>query len=113
MKKIEALIKPFMVEAVKDALVELGIEGMTLTEVIGFGATTGTTMQYRGQSRPVTFVARIKLEIVVPGERLARRVIETIEESARSGRPGDGKIFVTEVLEAIRIRTGDWGEAAI
>lgn len=113
MKKIEALIKPFMVERVTDALRELGIEGMTLSEAIGTRHTTGGRQVYRGGSRTMTLVPRVKIEVVVPSERLARLVIESIEEAARTGQSGDGKIFVTEILEAIRIRTGDWGEAAL
>src|SRR4051812_23452951 len=102
-----------MVERVTDALRELGIDGMTLSEVSGTRHTTATRQLYRGGSRPMTLVSCVKLEIVVPSERLARLVIECIEQAARTGQSGDGKIFVTEILEAIRIRTGDWGEAAL
>jgi nitrogen regulatory protein P-II 1 len=112
-KKIEAIIKPFVVERVTDALRELGIEGMTLSEASGTRSSKGSPQVYRGGSRPMTLVSRVKIEVVVPSERLARLVIETIEEAARTGQAGDGKIFVTEILEAIRIRTGDWGEAAL
>jgi nitrogen regulatory protein P-II 1 len=112
-KKIEAVIKPFIVERVTDALRELGIHGMTLSEASGLRSTNGSEQIYRGSSRATSLISRVKLEVVVPSERLARLVIETIEEAARTGQAGDGKIFVTEVLEAIRIRTGDWGEAAL
>jgi nitrogen regulatory protein P-II 1 len=112
-KKIEAVIKPFMVERVTDALRELGIDGMTLSEASGTRRTAGSQQVYRGGSRTMTLVSRMKLEIIVPSERLARLVIECIEEAARTGQSGDGKIFVTEILEAIRIRTGDWGDAAL
>ncbi len=112
MKKIEAVIKPFKLDEVKDALNEIGIQGITVSEVKGFGRQKGHTELYRGAEYVVDFLPKVKLEIIV-GDALVGQVIETIERSAKTGRIGDGKIFVTEVLEVVRIRTGERGEAAI
>ncbi len=112
MKKIEAVIKPFKLDEVKDALNEIGIQGITVSEVKGFGRQKGHTELYRGAEYVVDFLPKVKLEIIV-GDALVPQVIETIEKSAKTGRIGDGKIFVTEVLEVVRIRTGERGEAAI
>jgi nitrogen regulatory protein P-II 1 len=111
-KKIEAVIKPFKLDEVKDALNEIGIQGITVSEVKGFGRQKGHTELYRGAEYVVDFLPKVKLEIIV-GDALVPQVIETIEKSAKTGRIGDGKIFVTEVLEVVRIRTGERGEAAI
>lgn len=112
MKKVEAIIKPFKLEEVKDALSRLGIEGITVTEVKGFGRQKGHKEVYRGAEYVVEFLPKVKLEIVVPEEK-AKEVISTIVKSASTGRIGDGKIFVTPVEEAVRIRTGESGETAI
>ena len=112
MKKVEAIIKPFKLDEVKDALAEVGIQGMTVTEVKGFGRTGGKKEVYRGSAYVVDFVPKIKIEIVVP-ESLVHPVIDAIEKTAKTGRIGDGKIFVTQVDEAVRIRTGERGEEAI
>jgi nitrogen regulatory protein P-II 1 len=111
-KKIEAVIKPFKLDEVKDSLNEIGIQGITVSEVKGFGRQKGHTELYRGAEYVVDFLPKVKLEIIV-GDALVPQVIETIEKSAKTGRIGDGKIFVTEVLEVVRIRTGERGEAAI
>lgn len=112
MKKIEAIIKPFKLDEVKAALAELGVKGMTLTEVKGFGRTGGKREVYRGSAYVVDFVPKVKLEIVVPDE-LTHEVVEAIMKAAQTGRIGDGKIFVLPIEEAIRIRTGERGEAAV
>ncbi|MBZ2186974.1 MAG: P-II family nitrogen regulator [Bryobacter sp.] len=112
MKKIEAVIQPFKLDEVKEAIKSIGVDGMTVTEVRGHGRQKGHTEVYRGQEYKVDLLAKIKLEIVVPDERL-EEVIETVMKAARTGRIGDGKIFVYEVVEAIRIRNGDRGESAI
>ena len=112
MKKVEAIIKPFKLDEVKDALSEVGVQGMTVTEVKGFGRTGGKKEVYRGSAYVVDFVPKVKLEIVVKDD-LVHQVIEAIEKAAKTGRIGDGKIFVTPVDEAIRIRTGERGEDAI
>jgi nitrogen regulatory protein P-II 1 len=112
MKKVEAIIKPFKLDEVKEALSEIGIHGMTVTEVKGFGRTGGKKEVYRGSAYVVDFVPKVKLEIIVTEENL-HQVIEAIQEAARTGRIGDGKIFVTPVDEVIRIRTGETGEDAI
>lgn len=112
MKKIEAIIKPLRVEEVKDAMGEVGVRGMTVTEVKGFGRTAGKREVYRGSAYVVDFVPKVKIEVVVPDDLVAA-VIEAIEGAARTGRIGDGKIFVTPVEEAVRIRTGERGEDAI
>src|SRR5574340_1639798 len=112
MKKIEAIIKPFKLDEVKDALNEIGIHGMTVTEVKGFGRQKGHTELYRGAEYVVDFIPKIKLEIVAP-DSLASKVVSTIEQVAKTGKIGDGKIFVSTVDEAIRIRTGEHGETAV
>jgi len=112
LKKIEAIIKPFKLDDVKDALSEIGIQGITVNEVKGFGRQKGHTELYRGAEYVVDFLPKIKMEIVV-GDDMVEKVISAIEESAKTGRIGDGKIFVTGIEEAIRIRTGERGEQAI
>src|SRR5690606_3035105 len=112
MKKVEAIIKPFKLDEVKDALSEVGVQGMTVTEVKGFGRTGGKKEVYRGSAYVVDFVPKVKLEIVVSDD-LTHSVLDAIEKSAKTGRIGDGKIFVTTVDEAVRIRTGEKGDEAI
>ena len=112
MKKIEAIIKPFKLEEVKDALADLGIEGMTVSEVKGFGRQKGHTEIYRGSEYTVDFLPKAKLEIAVPDE-LASAVVEAIASAARTGKIGDGKIFVLSLEDVVRIRTGERGEAAV
>lgn len=112
MKKIEAIIKPFKLEEVKDALAEIGIEGMTISEVKGFGRQKGHTELYRGSEYTVDFLPKIKLDIVVANQ-IADRVVTAIVHAARTGKIGDGKIFVSEIQEAIRIRTEEKGNLAI
>jgi nitrogen regulatory protein P-II 1 len=112
MKKIEAIIKPFKLDEVKDALSEVGVQGMTVTEVKGFGRTGGKKEVYRGSAYVVDFVPKVKIDIVVPDE-LVHDTIEAIEKSAKTGRIGDGKIFVSPIEEAVRIRTGERGKEAI
>lgn len=112
MKKVEAIIKPFKLDEVKDALGEVGIQGMTVTEVKGFGRTGGKKEVYRGSAYVVDFVPKVKVEVVVP-DNMVVQVIEAIEKAGKTGRIGDGKIFVYGLEEAIRIRTGERGEDAI
>ena len=112
MKKVEAIIKPFKLDEVKDALNEIGIQGITVSEVKGFGRQKGHTELYRGAEYVVDFLPKIKLEIVVAEDR-HEKVVETIQGSANTGRIGDGKIFVSPIAEAVRIRTGERGEEAI
>ena len=112
MKIVMAIIKPFKLDEVKDALSEVGVQGMTVTEVKGFGRTGGKKEVYRGSAYVVDFVPKVKLEIVVPDD-LAHQVIDAIEKSAKTGRIGDGKIFVGPIDEAVRIRTGERGDEAI
>jgi nitrogen regulatory protein P-II 1 len=112
MKKLECIIKPFKLEEVKEALSELGIMGMTVTEVKGFGRQKGHTELYRGSEYTVDFLPKVKLEIVLPDD-LVEKVIQTIVNAAKTGNIGDGKIFVHPISEAIRIRTGETGEKAI
>ena len=112
MKKIEAIIKPFKLEEVKDALAEIGAEGMTITEVKGFGRQKGHSEIYRGTEYTVDFLPKIKFEMVVPDER-AQRTVEAILRAARTGKIGDGKIFVAQVEEAVRIRTDERGTEAL
>ena len=111
-KKIEAIIKPFKTEAVKDALAAVGIEGMTLSEVRGFGRQKGHSEIYRGSEYTVDFLPKVKFEIVVDDDR-AQRVVEAILQSAKTGKIGDGKVFISEVEDAIRIRTEERGEKAV
>ena len=112
MKKIEAIVKPFKLDDVREALTDLGITGMTVTEVKGFGRQKGHTEVYRGAEYAVDFLPKIKIELVLPDDQV-ERVIEVIVETARSGKVGDGKIFVLPVEDAIRIRTGEENEDAI
>jgi nitrogen regulatory protein PII len=112
MKKIEAIIKPFKIEDVKEALGEAGIEGMTLTEVKGFGRQKGHTEIYRGSEYTVDFLPKMKIEIVVPDSQV-EKVTQTIVKSAKTGKIGDGKVFVLPIEEVIRIRTEERGEAAV
>jgi nitrogen regulatory protein P-II 1 len=112
MKKIEAIVQPFKLEEVKEALKNIGIDGMTITEVRGHGRQKGHKEVYRGQEYNVDLLPKVKFELVVAATRL-EEVLETIIGAARSGRIGDGKIFVYDVAEAIRIRNGDRGEAAV
>ena len=112
MKKIEAIIKPFKLDEVKEALHELGVLGLTVTEVKGFGRQKGHTELYRGAEYVVDFLPKIKLEVVVDDET-ADPVVNAIIEAANTGRIGDGKIFILPLVEAIRIRTGERGSAAV
>ena len=112
MKKIEAIIKPFKLEEVKDALSELGIEGMTVSEVKGFGRQKGHTEIYRGSEYTVDFLPKIKIELVVPDPQV-EAAMAAIVKSARTGKIGDGKVFVSPVEEAVRIRTEERGNQAI
>jgi nitrogen regulatory protein P-II 1 len=112
MKLIEAIIKPFKLDEVKDALNEIGIEGITVSEVKGFGRQKGHTELYRGAEYVVDFIPKVKLEIAVADEQVAK-VVETIERTAKTGRIGDGKIFILPLDEAVRIRTGEKGTEAI
>jgi nitrogen regulatory protein PII len=112
MKKIEAIIKPFKMEDVKEALSEIGIEGMTVSEVKGFGRQKGHTEIYRGSEYTVDFLPKVKFEIVVADDRVAKAV-EVIVQAAKTGKIGDGKVFVTPIEEAIRIRTEEHGDSAI
>ncbi len=112
MKKIEAIIKPFKLEEVKDALAEVGVEGMTVCEVKGFGRQKGHTEIYRGSEYTVDFLPKIKVEIVLPDNR-AEAAVEAIVKAAKTGKIGDGKIFVTQIAEAVRIRTEEKGDNAI
>jgi len=112
MKKIEAIIPPFKLDDVKEALKAIGIDGMTITEVRGHGRQKGHKEVYRGQEYNVDLLPKVKVEVVVPGSR-ADEVVKALTTAARSGKIGDGKIFVYEVAEAIRIRNDDRGEAAL
>lgn len=112
MRKIEAIIKPFKLDEVKESLMEAGIRGITVSEVRGFGRQKGHTEIYRGAEYVVDFLPKVKLEIVLE-EPMLERALEIIQQTARTGRIGDGKIFVTEVLEAVRIRTGERGREAL
>lgn len=112
MMKVEAIVKPFKLDDVKEALGDAGIHGLTVSEVKGFGRQKGHTESYRGAEYIVDFLPKMKIEVVVPDE-LVPRVIEAIEGAARTGRIGDGKIFVSPITEAVRIRTGERGEGAL
>jgi len=112
MKKIEAIIKPFKLDEVKDALNTIGVQGITVTEVKGFGRQKGHTELYRGAEYVVDFLPKVKLEIIA-ADNLVAKIIETIETAAKTGRIGDGKIFIIPVEEVVRIRTGERGDAAI
>ncbi|HEY5892825.1 MAG TPA: P-II family nitrogen regulator [Chthoniobacterales bacterium] len=112
MKKIEAVIKPFKLEEVKEALNELGIDGMTIIEVKGFGRQKGHTEVYRGSEYTVDFLPKVKLEVVI-SDALTEKAVATIVKSARTGKIGDGKVFVISVDQAVRIRTEETGNAAV
>jgi nitrogen regulatory protein PII len=112
MKKIEAIIKPFKLDEVREALSEIGVAGLTVTEVKGFGRQKGHTELYRGAEYVVDFLPKVKVELVIP-DTLVEPAIEAIVKSARTGKIGDGKLFVTSVEQVVRIRTGESGEQAI
>ena len=112
MKKIEAIIKPFKLDEVKEALNEVGLQGITVTEAKGFGRQKGHTELYRGAEYVVDFLPKVKIEVVLPDD-MVEPALEAIKDSARTGRIGDGKIFVTTIEEAVRIRTGERGAEAI
>jgi nitrogen regulatory protein P-II 1 len=112
MKKVEAAVRHFKLEDIKNALTEKGVHGMTITEVRGFGRQKGHTEMYRGTEYTVDFVPKVKLEVVVPDSNL-QLVIDTILRTAQTGQIGDGKIFVTDLSNVIRIRTGETGESAV
>ncbi|MFN7065051.1 MAG: P-II family nitrogen regulator [Aquificaceae bacterium] len=112
MKKVEAIIKPFKLDEVKDALVEIGIGGMTVTEVRGFGQQKGHTEIYRGTEYVIDFLPKVKIEVIVRDEDV-EKVVQTIMKTAQTGRVGDGKIFIIPIEDVIRIRTAERGEQAI
>jgi nitrogen regulatory protein P-II 1 len=112
MKKVEAIIKPFKLDDVKEALTGIGVIGMTVTEVRGFGRQKGHTELYRGSEYTVDFLPKVKIEVVVP-DSLVQKVVATITGAAKTGSIGDGKVFVLPVNESLRIRTGETGEAAV
>ena len=112
MKKIEAIIKPFKLDAVKEALIEAGVKGITISEVRGFGRQRGHTELYRGSEYRIDFLPKIKLEIAVE-ENMTEKIIEVISDAARTGEVGDGKIFISTIEDVIRIRTGESGRDAL
>ena len=112
MKKVEAIIKPFKLDEVKEALQEAGVQGITVLEAKGFGRQKGHTELYRGAEYVVDFLPKVKIEVIC-GDNLVERAVEAIVNAARTGRIGDGKIFVTDVQEVVRIRTGERGEQAL
>jgi nitrogen regulatory protein PII len=112
MKMIEAIVKPFKLDEVKDALLEIGVQGMTVTEVKGFGRQKGHKETYRGQEYTIEFVPKVRIEVAVTDAQVPR-VIETITRAAKTGSIGDGKIFVRDLTVAVRIRTGETGETAL
>jgi nitrogen regulatory protein P-II 1 len=112
MKKVEAVVKPFKLDEVREALSEIGVTGLTVTEVKGFGRQKGHTELYRGAEYVVDFLPKVKVEVIL-GDALVDRAIEAIVKAARTGKIGDGKIFVTPVEQVVRIRTGESGEAAV
>ena len=112
MKMIEAIIKPFKLDDVKDALVEIGVQGMTVSEVKGFGRQKGNKETYRGAEYTTDFVPKVKIELYV-ADNMAQKVIDTITRSAKTGSVGDGKIFVSDLDSVVRIRTGETGESAL
>jgi nitrogen regulatory protein P-II 1 len=112
MKKIEAIIRPFRIDDVREALAEIGVKGMTLTEVKGYGRQKGHTELYRGSEYQIDFLPKIKLEVVV-ADAIADKVVDTIIKAAKTGQVGDGKIFISNVDDAVRVRTGESGEAAL
>ncbi|SFV52093.1 Nitrogen regulatory protein P-II [hydrothermal vent metagenome] len=113
MKKIEAIIKPFKLDEVKEALVEAGIEGMTISEVKGYGRQQGHSELYRGAEYVVEFIPKVKIEIVVSSQEYADKAIEAISTAAKTGKIGDGKIFVSDISKTIRIRTNEEDEEAL
>ncbi len=113
MKKIEAIIKPFKLDEVKEALLDVGIEGMTISEVKGYGRQQGHSEIYRGEEYIVEFIPKVKLEIVVSSQEYADKAIEAIKEAAKTGKIGDGKIFVYDISKTIRIRTDEEDEEAL
>jgi len=113
MKKIEAVIKPFKLDDVKEALIEAGIEGMTISEVKGYGRQQGHSELYRGAEYVVEFIPKVKIEIVVSSQEYADKAIEAIKSSAKTGKIGDGKIFVSDISKTIRIRTDEEDEEAL
>ena len=112
MKKIEAIVKPFKLDEVREALSEVGVSGLTVTEVKGFGRQKGHTELYRGAEYVVDFLPKVKVEVIV-GDGIVEQAIEAIVKAARTGKIGDGKIFVTAVEQVVRIRTGESGESAV
>ncbi len=112
MKKIEAIIQPFKMDEVKEALMGIGVDGITISEVRGHGRQKGHKEVYRGQEYNVDLLPKVKLEIVVPSER-SEEIVQALREAARTGKIGDGKIFIFDVAEAVRIRNGDRGESAL
>ena len=112
MKKIEAVVKPFKLDEVREALSEVGVTGLTVTEVTGFGRQKGHTELYRGAEYVVDFLPKVKIEVIL-GDDMVERAIDAIVRAARTGKIGDGKIFVTAVEQVVRIRTGESGEAAV
>ncbi len=112
MKKVTAILKPFKLDEVKAALNEVGITGMTVTEVKGFGRTKGKSEVYRGSAYVVDFIPKVKIEVVI-GDHLLSQVLDVIEKTAKTGRIGDGKMFVDDIDEVVRIRTGERGDAAL
>ena len=112
MKKIESIIRPHLLDAVKNALQEIGVVGLTVTEVRGFGRQKGHTETYRGSEYQIEFLPKIKIEVVIP-EEMVDQAVDAIQKTARTGKFGDGKIFVSPVEEVVRIRTGERGELAL
>jgi len=112
MKKIEAIIKPFKLDEVKDALNAIGVQGMTVTEVKGFGRQKGHVELYRGAEYNIAFIPKIKIEVII-SDSMVEKVVSTIQEKAKTGKIGDGKIFISTLEEIIRIRTGETGDSAI
>ncbi len=112
MKKIEAIIRPFKIDDVREALIEIGIKGMTITEVKGYGRQKGHTEMYRGSEYQIDFLPKMKIEIIAPDDSV-NKIVETIIKSAKTGQVGDGKIFVYPVTDVIRVRTEESGEAAL
>jgi len=112
MKKVEAIIKPFKLDEVKNALTKVGVQGMTIIEVKGFGKQRGHTEIYRGTEYKIDFIPKVKIELIIP-EEMVTQVVETIERTSKTGKIGDGKIFISSIDEVIRIRTGERGKDAI
>jgi nitrogen regulatory protein P-II 1 len=112
MKKVEGIVRPHLLEAVKNALQEVGVVGMTVSEVKGFGRQKGHTETYRGSEYKVEFLPKIKIEVVVPDE-LVEQAVEAVLKTAKTGKFGDGKVFVSSLVDVVRIRTGERGEAAL